>query len=309
LFADDREPFPGDEEDVGPHDEPALAIQHHIDRRDRHAFSDDDAIVCCPGSRGPMTFLRINGSDDPRVAEYRTMSDAELVRAHGLFVAEGRLRLRSVLVSDAAAARLAPALAQVERDVPIFVCEAGDFLGITGHDMHRGCLALVERPATLAPDEVLRGARIVVILEGVTNADNVGGVFRNAAAFGAAGVLLSPTCCDPLYRKAIRTSMAATLRVPFARVDDWPDALSRVRAAGFSLVALTPREPSHDLDAFASSRAPSPTALLVGTEGAGLTAEAEAAADYRVRIPMRREVDSLNLAVATGIALYRLSFR
>lgn len=105
----------------------------------------------------------------------------------------------------------------------------------------------------------------------MTNADNVGGVFRNAAAFGVDAVLLSPTCCDPLYRKAIRTSMAATLRVAFARVDEWPGALSRVRAAGFTFVALTPREPSEDLDTFASNRAASPSALLVGTEGAGLT--------------------------------------
>lgn len=265
-----------------------------------------------------MPFLRINGSGDPRVAEYRGMSDAELVRARGLFVAEGRLvverligdrqyRLRSVLVNEAAAAQLQRAFARIEPDVPIFVCRAADFKGITGHDIHRGCLALVERPAPLALSDVLRGARVVVALEAVTNADNVGGVFRNAAAFGVAGVLLSPTCCDPLYRKAIRTSMGATVRVPFARVDDWPGALSRVRAEGFTLVALTPREPSEDLDVFASRRTLSPTVLLVGTEGAGLTPEVEALADYRVRIPMRREVDSLNLAVATGIALYRLA--
>jgi tRNA G18 (ribose-2'-O)-methylase SpoU len=277
-----------------------------------------------------MPFLRISGPHDPRVAEYRCMSDGELVRARGLFVAEGRLvverliedrpidepqngapryGVRSVLVSDAAARRMNRALSAVAADVPIFVCGAGDFLGITGHDMHRGCLALVERPAPLALDAVLCGARSLVLLEAVTNADNVGGVFRNAMAFQADAVLLSPTCCDPLYRKAIRTSMGATLRVPFVRLDEWPAALSRVRAGGFTIVALTPRNPSspsEELDAFASRHGTSPIALLVGTEGAGLTAEAEAAADYRVRIPMHRGADSLNLAVATGIALYRL---
>ena len=149
------------------------------------------------------------------------------------------------------------------------------------------------------------------MLEGVSNADNVGGVFRNAAAFGAGGVVLSPTCCDPLYRKAIRTSMGATLHVPFARVGarDWPGTLERVRAAGFTLVALTPREPSETLDRFAARGAASRIALLVGTEGAGLTPSAEAAADHRVRIPIGVGVDSLNLAVATGIALHALKSR
>ena len=132
--------------------------------------------------------------------------------------------------------------------MPIYQCETADFLGVTGHHIHRGCLALVERPAALTvrtllesfegraaprdrePDALgptteskrVRPPEVVVVLEGVTNADNVGGVFRNAAAFGADAVLLSPTCCDPLYRKAIRTSMAATLRVPYARIGDWP---------------------------------------------------------------------------------------
>jgi tRNA G18 (ribose-2'-O)-methylase SpoU len=275
-----------------------------------------------------MPFLRISGPGDARVAEYRHMSDGELLRARGLFVAEGRLiverligerpiharryGVRSVLVSDAAARQMDRTLSAVAEDVPIFVCGGGDFLGITGHDIHRGCLALVERPAPLTLDAVPRAARSIVVLEAVTNADNVGGVFRNAMAFQAGAVLLSPTCCDPLYRKAIRTSMGATLRVPFVRLDDWPAALSRVRAAGFTIVALTPRERSwrsEELDAFASTRHPPPIALLVGTEGAGLTPAAEAAADYRVRIPMGPDVDSLNLAVATGIALYSLRQR
>jgi tRNA G18 (ribose-2'-O)-methylase SpoU len=140
----------------------------------------------------------------------------------------------------------------------------------------------------------------------VSDADNVGSVFRNVAAFGAGPVLLSPACCDPLYRKAIRTSMAATLRVPFARVDPWPDRLSVLRAHGFALVALTPRDPAEDLDVFASRARGAKLALLIGNEGAGLTPAVEAAADYRVRIPIRSDVDSLNLAVAAGIAMYRL---
>ena len=264
-----------------------------------------------------MPLERIDGPDDPRVEEYRHVSEPELVRVRDLFIAEGRLvvrrliedgrhRVRSLLLSDSALRGLQPSLAALAPDVPIYVCGAADFVGITGHDLHRGCLALAARPEPPPIDELLASARTAIVLEGVGDADNVGGVFRNAAAFGAGAVLLSPTCCDPLYRKAIRTSMAATLRVPFARFDQWPAALSCVRAHGFTVVALTPREPSESLDAFASRPRPEKLAILVGTEGAGLTPAVEAAADARVRIPIREDVDSLNLAVAVGIALYRL---
>ena len=271
-----------------------------------------------------MAIEHIRGAGDPRIAAYRDMPDADLVHSRGLFVAEGRLvvrrviedgryRVQSVLVSEAARRSLEPLLTTIPPDVPIYVCGAGDFLGITGHDIHRGCLALVERPPALSIDALLTAVENrctpsvqVVVLEGVTNADNIGGVFRNAAAFGAAGVLLSPTCCDPLYRKAIRTSMGAALRVPFARADDWPAVLSQLRAAGFIIVALTPREPSERLEAFRSHPRADRVALVVGTEGGGLTPSVEAAADYRVRIPTSDGVDSLNLAVAAGIALYEL---
>jgi tRNA G18 (ribose-2'-O)-methylase SpoU len=151
--------------------------------------------------------------------------------------------------------------------------------------------------------------RMLVILEAVANPDNVGGVFRNAAAFGAGGVLLSPTCCDPLYRKAIRTSMGATLQVPYARAvaGDWPRVLTDVKAAGFTIVALTPRQPSETFEEFqARPHAASSIAVVLGTEGAGLTPAVELAADYRVRIPIGGTVDSLNVAVAAGIALYGL---
>ena len=147
-----------------------------------------------------------------------------------------------------------------------------------------------------------------MVLEAVANADNVGGVFRNAAAFGAGAVVLSPTCCDPFYRKAIRTSMGAVLRVPFARAHEWPAAIDRIRAAGFAIVALTPRDPADPLDAFIASRdCPRTLALVAGAEGAGLSEAAETAADRRVRIPISDDVDSLNVAVAVGIALWSVA--
>ena len=144
------------------------------------------------------------------------------------------------------------------------------------------------------------------MLEGVTDPDNVGSAFRNAAAFGAGGILLSPTCCDPLYRKAIRTSMGSTLRVRYARLENWPADLDTLKAKGFRVVALTPKESAVDLASCARSTGQK-TAVLVGSEGPGLTAAAEAMADVSVHIPIRPEVDSLNLATATGIALYYLT--
>jgi tRNA G18 (ribose-2'-O)-methylase SpoU len=264
-----------------------------------------------------MAEHRIDGPDDARVAAYRDLADPDLARSRGLFVAEGRLivrrvvedgryRVQSVLVNRAARRDLAGALASLPSGVPIFICDTPDFLGITGLDIHRGCLALVERPVPAPVDAILAARRTVVVLEGVSNADNVGGVFRNAAAFGAGGVLLSPTCCDPWYRKAIRTSMGAVLRVPFVRADAWPGVLAQVRAAGFRTVALTPGTPSETLEAFVRSPRAESIALIVGTEGAGLSPGVEAAADARVRIPIDDVVDSLNLSVAVGIALYAL---
>ena len=272
----------------------------------------------------PAAPISIVDPADPRIAPYRLLSDSALLQSQGLFIAEGRLvvrrliesggwAVRSLLVNPAAAASLQSAFALLDEAVPIYVCETRDFLGVTGHDIHRGCLALVERPPARRVADVLATSdratalpRVVVVLEGVTNADNVGGVFRNAAAFGAGAVLLSPTCCDPLYRKAIRTSMAATLFVPYARVDSWPGGLDALRMHGYTIVALTPREPSVTLEAFAATARPARVALLVGTEGEGLTAAVEDAADVRVRIPISTRVDSLNLSVATGIALNRM---
>jgi tRNA G18 (ribose-2'-O)-methylase SpoU len=264
-----------------------------------------------------MPLIHIDGPADPRIATYRSVSDAELLRRHGLFVAEGRLvvrrvldagfRLHSVLINETNYRALADALAAVSADVPVFVCDTHDFQDITGFNLHRGCLALVERPAATAVCEILRNAQRLVVLEGATNADNVGGIFRNAAAFAVDGVLLSPTCCDPLYRKAIRTSMGATMRVPFAWLNDWPAGLADVRATGFTLVALTPRRSSMTLDQFAELERPPRMALLLGTEGDGLSDAAVSAADVSITIPMSGLVDSLNLAVACGIALSRLS--
>jgi tRNA G18 (ribose-2'-O)-methylase SpoU len=221
----------------------------------------------------------IDRAGDPRVAGYRGLRDGELLRARGLFVAEGRqivrrvvedarYRVQSVLLNAAALRDLEPVIAGCGRDVPILLGGAKELADIAGYEVHRGCLALVHRPPETAMDELLAPMRMLVILEAVANPDNVGGVFRNAAAFGAGGVLLSPTCCDPLYRKAIRTSMGATLQVPYARAvaGDWPRVLTDVKAAGFTIVALTLRQPSETFEEFqARPRAASSIAVVLGT--------------------------------------------
>ena len=260
-----------------------------------------------------MPVIRIQQSDDPRLADYRSVSDAELLRRRNRFIAEGRLvvervfeaghRVQSMLLNAASLRALEPLMSRLAPDVPVYVCETDDFAAITGFDLHRGCLALAERPRPRHLCEVIQDAEVVLVLEGVTDADNVGSAFRNAAAFGA-HVILSETCCDPLYRKAIRTSMGAVLRTPYARMNDVPGGLTMLRAEGFAIVALTPRADAGDLRRCARRQPNQRMALLVGSEGPGLTAEAEVMADVQVRIPISAEVDSLNLATATGIALY-----
>ena len=174
---------------------------------------------------------------------------------------------------------------------------------IAGFNIHRGCLAVGERLPPPAWESLASGARRLVILEHVSNADNVGAIFRNAAAFGLDAVLLGPSCTDPLYRKAIRTSMGAALRMPFALMEDWPQDLYRLKTGGMSLLALTPSARAETLDRVAPSLR---TAVLVGHEGEGLSDAALRASDIQVRIPMASGIDSLNVATAAAIAFYAL---
>ena len=246
------------------------------------------------------------------------MSDAELLRRRDRFVAEGRLvvgrllesghAVESLLVNDATLQALQPALSTLPKDVPVYVCDTGDFAALTGFNLHRGCLALAKRPTESTLSEVVGHANLLLVLEAVADADNVGSAFRNAAAFGAC-VVLSGACCDPLYRKAIRTSMGSVLRTSYARAHNWPGDLDVLKRQGFTIVALTPRDGAVDLEKCASSQTGQKMAVLVGSEGSGLSAEAESMANIRVRIPIRSDVDSLNLATATGIALHHFTNR
>lgn len=253
----------------------------------------------------------IDRPDDPRIAGYARVGDPAWLEANGLFVAEGRLvvqrllsmprfTVRSLLLTPAAFHALAPA-----SNVQAYLADQSTLHAITGFNFHRGCLALAERPGQPVVPAGMNQASRLLAIEAVGNPDNVGGLFRVAAAFGAGGVLLDPATGDPFYRKAIRTSMGAVLSVPFARMEPWPAGLQRFRESGFRILALTPRGSARDLRTVASERADQ-NLLLVGAEGAGLSDAALSMADVLVRIPMAPGVDSLNVTVAAGIAFSHL---
>jgi tRNA G18 (ribose-2'-O)-methylase SpoU len=269
-----------------------------------------------------MPIVRVDDLGDTRLEGYRSLKDATLAARHGRFVVEGRGNLRvllersnyrpeSILLSERAWAAMEEELAATPPGCPIFVAAQTILDGIAGFPIHRGCLALCLRRPTPDPLWLAREALALeatprlVVLEGLTNHDNVGGVFRNAMALGARGVILCPRSCDPLYRKAIRTSMGGTLCVPFARALVWPEPLRELRDLGFELLALDPDEANSDIATLDPDRL-GPVALLFGTEGPGLGAEALALSDRRLRIGMQPGVDSLNVSVASGIALHHL---
>jgi tRNA G18 (ribose-2'-O)-methylase SpoU len=252
-------------------------------------------------------------------SHYAHVGEPAWLLTHGLFVGEGRLVVRrlieggryelvSVVVTPAAFESLADVRARVT--CPVHVVERSALASLTGFDFHRGCLALAKRPGVEAPLDAFAGARRLMALESVANPDNVGGLFRVAAAFGAGGVLLDRASGDPFYRKAIRTSMGATLEVPFTRLASWPSDLALLRRRGFQIAALTPDRGATSLAAYAATVGRDrPLILLLGAEGSGLTPEALGAADVRVRIPIAPGVDSLNVVVAAGIAMAVLEGR
>lgn len=281
----------------------------------------------------PPNIQPIADPADPRLAPYRNLRDADIARAHNLFLVEGRFAVQtllerslycphSLLLHDAAHDAIRPALdTHAPANLPIYLLPREAMQQLVGFDMHRGCIAAAHRPGpheTNADNllQTLRAAPVhqpIAILEDLANHDNVGGIFRSAAAFDAAAILCSPRTCDPLYRKAVRVSMAAVLRLPFAIIDDWPAALTqlahRERLALFALstaddAATIDDLPAHAARAIAAGRRP---ALLIGAEGPGLSPSALAAAHHCIRIPMTNAVDSLNATVAASIALQRLA--
>jgi tRNA G18 (ribose-2'-O)-methylase SpoU len=210
-------------------------------------------------------------------------------------------RPRSYLID---AKRIAQ-LADLPADAPVYAATPEVLERATGFHVHRGVLASFHRLPLRTADEVIATARRVAVLEDVNNHTNIGAVFRGAAALGIDAVLLSPTCADPLYRRSVRVSMGEVFAVPYARLEPWPDGLQRVREAGFTVLALTPAPGAVALQRLAPQQR-ARAALLLGAEGPGLSRHAMAASDVPVKIPMRRNVDSLNVAAAAAVAFWEL---
>jgi tRNA G18 (ribose-2'-O)-methylase SpoU len=258
--------------------------------------------------------ITIDNPDDPRIEAYRAVRERDLVGREGLFVAEGQVvleklvragrhPLRSVLVAEKRTAPLAGLLAELPDTVPVYAAGQGVMDAIVGFHIHRGILAVGER-AAVEPAVLLAGLperALVVGLSGISNHDNLGGVFRNAAAFGADAVILDAECCDPLYRKAIRVSVGAALTVPYAQLGKGVDMVDLLAAEGFEVVSLSPQG-----EVTLAGFGPGPrTAALFGTEGPGLSADV-LGRTRTVRITMAGGFDSLNVATTSGIVLHHL---
>ncbi|MEX2291976.1 MAG: RNA methyltransferase [Mycobacteriales bacterium] len=262
----------------------------------------------------------VEAADDPRIADYVGLTDGARRMRHepgaGFFIAEGEKVIartaaagfppRSLLVSPQRLADLSPAVAAL--GCPVYVASYAVLQAATGFHVHRGALASFGRLPPRSAADVLAGASRVVVMEAVTNHTNLGAVFRSAAALGMDAVLLSPTSCDPLYRRSVRVSMGQVFSVPYAFLQRWPDGISDVRAAGFRVLALTPEPTATDLDSLRVGD-DEKVALVLGAEGPGLTEQVLAASDERVRIPMAAGVDSLNVGSAAAVAFWAIGRR
>jgi tRNA G18 (ribose-2'-O)-methylase SpoU len=258
--------------------------------------------------------VEIDDPADPRLADYRDLRDVQLRRhleaEHGLFLAEGEkvvrraveagFPVRSLLLAPRWLAGLHDVLATV--DAPCYVVPEALAEQVTGFHVHRGALASLRRQPLPSVESVLAGARTVVVLEDVVDHTNVGAAFRSAAALGVDGLLLAPRCADPLYRRAIKVGMGAVFSTPWTRLPDWYDALPGLSAAGFTTVALTLADDATAIEGAVAGV--EKVALVLGSEGHGLSLRWEESADRRAIISMRPGIDSLNVAAATAVACY-----
>ncbi|WP_024288613.1 RNA methyltransferase [Cellulomonas sp. KRMCY2] len=276
-----------------------------------------------------MPIIRLTSADDELLADYTRLTDVALRVKHepakGLYIAESSTvirraiaaghRPRSFLMAPRWLADLGDLLDAVgagpDGDIPVFVGEPEVLEAVTGFHLHRGALAAMHRPALLPVAEVLAaarggtGARRVAVLEDIVDHTNVGAIFRSAAALGVDAVLVSPRCADPLYRRSVRVSMGTVFQVPWTRLESWPGGLADLRAEGFTVAALALADEAVTLDDLVAA-SPQRLALVLGTEGDGLSRGAVAAADVVVRIPMAGGVDSLNVAAASAVAFWAL---
>lgn len=265
-----------------------------------------------------MHLIRVNDLADPRLRDFTRLTDVALRRsleaANGLYLAESTkviLRAlaaghspRSILASEEWLDDLALALEEFP-GVPVFLADPDVLSSLTGFHLHRGPIASMQRPEPTHPLDLLASTQTVVVLDGLSDHTNVGAIFRSVAALGAEAVLLSPTCADPLYRRAVRVSMGAVLEIPWARLPRWQDAGPLLRRHGFTIVGFGFGSDSVPLESFIQ-QPPDRVALVFGAEGPGLSRQALGATDVLVNIPMDRGIDSLNVATAAGIALWAM---
>lgn len=267
-----------------------------------------------------MRLIAVDDPDDPRLEGYRALTDAELRRRYeagaGVFVAEGVTVIRhllrsgqpleSLLVTEARLASLEPDMSSV--DVPVYLAGQTVMNLVAGFDIHRGAVALAARPAPRPVASVVAPAARVAVLERINDQENMGSLFRNAAAFGVDGVVLCPECCDPLYRRCVRVSMGHVLSVPWARAPSLDEGIAAARAGGFAVAALTPDRMATPIEAVDTGDPDlARIAFLLGAEGPGLSPGALAAADRRWRISMAPGVDSLNVATAAAVAFHHFA--
>jgi tRNA G18 (ribose-2'-O)-methylase SpoU len=263
--------------------------------------------------------IEVDDPADPRLADYRELRDVQLRKhleaEHGLFIAEGEKVVRRAVEGGFAprsflmAQRWLDGLSDVlERsDAPCYVVSEALAERVTGFHVHRGALASLHRRPLPAVGAVLAAARTLVVLEDIVDHANVGAILRSSAALGVDGVLLSPRCADPLYRRAVKVAMGAVFSLPYARLEDWYDAMPMLARAGFTSIALTLAPDAMPLtEALVGVDR---VALVLGGEGHGLSPRWQAGADRRAVIPMRRGVDSLNVAAAAAIATYLVGQR
>ena len=267
--------------------------------------------------------IRIETLSDERLLDYVGLTDVALRRRsepeQGLYIAESEKvirraleaghRPRSFLMAQRWLTDLGDVVADAEaHGTPVFVGDHDVIEALTGFHLHRGALASMQRPALPALDDILGGAQRVFVLEDIVDHTNVGAVFRSAAALGVDAVLVTPRCADPLYRRAIRVSMGTVFQVPWTRIDPWPGRIETLRAAGFVVATLALSESAIGLDELAANP-PDRLALVLGTEGDGLSHRTIAGADLTVTIPMAGGVDSLNVAAAGAVAAWALRRR
>jgi tRNA G18 (ribose-2'-O)-methylase SpoU len=255
-----------------------------------------------------MPLVEITDPADSRLADFRDLTDADArPDRRGIVIVEGLTAVSRLLTSSyrvRAVVGVPSRLAQLSTvDAPVYSVDKWLLSDVVGFRVTRGVLAAADRPAPVPPSTLLADARRVAVLETLNDFENLGALFRNAAAFGVDAVLLDPQCADPLYRRSVRVSMGHVLHVPFAVLPDWLGGLKSLRDGGFSILAMTPRA---DAVPLRDVGPPPKWAVMLGAEGPGLTADAMAAADTLVRIPMTGDVDSLNVATAAAIAFAHL---